>query len=380
MHVLLCERLGATKSGWVAISSMLMLLFIEQVPLCGETIYWYNGSMYYTGFLACTFVFWGMVIRLLHQFSVKRVIGLSLLALFIAGGNYASLLPTLIIYTLLLFCYLYKVIKKEPVKKTLVSLGIVFGCLLVGFAVSVLAPGNAIRQATSWKISPVKAVIKSIYQNLRYCIYWNGIWSALYFVFVTPIYLKIVRESTWKFRCPLVISGLVLGIYCSASCPTFYAQNNGGAARVFCMVYYMMILTVAMVYFYLLGAVCRYIDRKKECNDNFVMQCKAAVTMVTVMILVLTCCRSWKEAYVKPNSLTAVQIIASGDGAYYEDQYRERVALLKDPTVKDVEFAPYDVPEALNYFLHLGDLSEDENDDVNQVIAKIYNKNSVKVK
>ena len=83
---------------------------------------------------------------------------------------------------------------------------------------------------------------------------------------------------------------------------------------------------------------------------------------------------------MKPNSLTAVQIIVSGEGDYYETQYQERVALLEDTSIKDVEFAPYDVPASMNYFLHLGDLSEDINDDVNQVIAKIYGKDMVRVK
>ena len=380
MHVLMCKELKASKNAWIAISSMLMLVFVEQVPLCGETIYWYNGSLYYTGFLACTFVFWGMIIELLRKYSIKRIIVLSLLALFIAGGNYASLLPTMIIFALLILYYLYLVLRKASVKKTLVSLCVVFGCLLIGFTISVLAPGNAIRQATSWKISPVTAVLKSIYQNLRYCIYWNGIWSALYFVFVTPIYIRIVRGCTWKFRYPIILCGLMLGIYCSSSCPTFYAQNNGGAARVFCLVYYMMILTVAMVYFYLLGAVCRYIDGKKGGEESLLSQCKTAVAILVVMMLALTCCRSWKEAYVKPNSLTAVQIIVSGDGDYYEAQYRERVAMLMDPSVKTVEFEPYDVPAEMNYFLHLGDLSGDANHDVNKVVAEIYGKDFVRVK
>lgn len=381
MHVLLCSVLKASKSAWVAISSLLMLVFTQQVPLCGETFYWYNGSMYYTGFLACTFVFWGMLIKLLYKASVKLTIGLSLMALFIAGGNYASLLPTMIILVLIILYYIFAMVKKKAgVKKVLISLCVVFAFLTIGFLISVLAPGNALRQATSWKISPIKAVLKSIYQNFQYCIYWNGIWSILFLIFVTPIYLRVIEGCQWRFQYPVIVCGLMFGIYCSSSCPTFYAQNNGGAARVFCMVYYLMILTVAMMYFYLLGWACRYLDGKKKRSGNLKTKCLAAGTMILGIIVVLTCFRSWGEAYVKPHSVTALQTIVSGEAAYYEAQYQERVAVLEDPTVKDVEFAVYDVPEALQYFLHLGDLSDDAGNDVNRVIAEIYNKNSVRVK
>ena len=48
-------------------------------------------------------------------------------------------------------------------------------------------------------------------------------------------------------------------------------------------------------------------------------------------------------------------------------------------SVEEVVLAPLDVPESLNYSLFLGDLSTDENMDVNQKVAQIYGKKSVRV-
>lgn len=381
MHSLLCTLLNASRRAWVLISSLLVTVCIIQVPLCGETFYWYNGSMYYTGFYACTCFFWGLLIKDILKSEILKTVILCLMAFFIAGGNYTSLLPTMIIIVLMMLYYGYKgVYKKEKVKHTLIILGVVFAVMLVGFMISVLAPGNALRQATSWKISPVKAILKSILQNTRYCLYWNGIWSLLYFLFLTPIYICVIEKCKFTFKYPLPVSCLMFGIYCSTSCPTFYAQNNGGAARVFCLVYYIMMLTLSFIYFYLLGAVYNRCLKKDNIQKNKLKTylVLAVQGMIVVVYVLLSVAR--KDAmFVKANPVTAMQSLLNGDAAYYEEQYQERVAVLENESVKEVVFPAYDVPENLVNFLYLGDISDDETTPANQYLAEVYNKKSVKI-
>lgn len=379
-HVLICDVWKAKKDTWRLISSLLVLVCVEQVPLCGETFYWYNGSMYYTGFLACTFVFFGLLIKTLYKPTAVKTAVLSVMAVFLAGGNYISLLPAMILLVLFILYELYQsVYQKKSGKQQLLVLGIVFACMCAGFLVNALAPGNAVRQGESWKISPIKAVLKSIYHNSRYCLYWNGIWSLLFFIFVTPSYLGMIAQKRISFRYPVLVCGLIYGIYCSSSCPTFYAQNNGGAARVFCLVYYLMLIALAGMYFYALGAVCRLVQERKQKEIGFGSLFGAELAVV-LLFAALSFVRPWQEAYVKPHSLTAVQTLLNGEAMYYEAQYRERLQVLQDPTVTDVVTSPYDVPAALEHFLYLGDISEDENNHVNQSIAAIYHKNSIKVR
>ena len=382
MHVLLCVKLKASRHSWILVSSLLVLVCIMQVPLCGETFYWYNGSMYYTGFYACTCVFWGFLIKSLDKMTIAKMIILSLLAFFIAGGNYISLLPTMIIMGLMILYYIYKVlIKKTADKRVLISLCIIFACLAGGFLISALAPGNAIRQATSWKIEPLTAIWRSIYQNTRYVLYWNGIWSLLFFLFITPVYMRIIEKCKWKFRCPILVCGLIFGIYCSTSCPPFYAQNNGGAARVFCLVYYMMMLTLAMMYFYALGALYRFVQRH---NQKKMMSWaeKHGVLLVSFVLLIGYVFASfWRNdvMILKPNTVIALECLCNGDAEYYEKQYQDRVEMLKDETISEVVFEPYDVPNALVYYLYVGDISTDETNEVNQKMAEIYGKKSIRV-
>ena len=382
VHSLVCTVFNASRSAWILISSLLVTVCIIQVPLCGETFYWYNGSMYYTGFYACTCVFWGLLIKDIYKPSIKKTICLCLVALFIAGGNYVSLLPTMIIMVLLIFYYAYKgILKEESAKYVLIILATVFAVLLVGFMISTMAPGNALRQATSWKISPIKAVLKSILQNTGYCLYWNGIWSLLYFLFLTPIYIRIIEKCKFTFRHPMLVSCLMFGIYCSTSCPTFYAQNNGGAARVFCLVYYIMMLTLSMIYFYLLGAGYNRLLRKDKISKEKITTYGVLALQVAIVVLYVLLSVIRKDIMlVKANSIIAAQSLLDGDAQYYEEQYQKRVELLEDDSVEEVVFSAYDVPGNLVNFIYLGDISDDETTPANRYMAEVYKKKSVKVK
>ena len=82
---------------------------------------------------------------------------------------------------------------------------------------------------------------------------------------------------------------------------------------------------------------------------------------------------------LKPNTVIALECLCNGDAEYYEKQYQDRVKMLKDETISEVVFEPYDVPNALVYYLYVGDISTDETNEVNQKMAEIYGKKSIRV-
>jgi len=63
------------------------------VEFQSDSFYWYNGSMYYTGFLAVTLFFFGTLFRYLDNGKRILLLPLLLFAVFLGGGNYVSLLP-----------------------------------------------------------------------------------------------------------------------------------------------------------------------------------------------------------------------------------------------------------------------------------------------
>lgn len=365
LRPLICKGLQASGYWWVILSSLLSLVCIQTVPSQGETFFWYNGSMYYTGYFAVTLFFFGLVIRYLIKPRWYFIPGLLLLAILLAGGNYVSLLPAILLLAGLALVLLYR----HKYQNFWVIAGIT-AVFLLGLGISMLAPGNAVRQENLWKIPAWKAVLKSLLQGVRYLRAWLGSWWWMAAAFVVPFFLKSYQKISWRFRYPLLVVGLAYGIFCSMSCPTFYSMNSTGPARVVSIVYYGFILTTFFCFYYLLG----YLYRKL----GSVLENRAVSKRITViswvMVLGLLLYQGWSGNILNCTTVKAVRELVSGEARAYGQEYQERLALLQDDAVTDVILQPFEhTPD----MLYVGDLLDDPEAPENQKTAQFYGKKSV---
>lgn len=67
LRSLVCHFLPGTCGEWITISSVFSFLCIQTVAFQSDSFYWYNGSMYYTGFFAVTLFFLGTLLRYLYN-------------------------------------------------------------------------------------------------------------------------------------------------------------------------------------------------------------------------------------------------------------------------------------------------------------------------
>ncbi|MBQ4536631.1 MAG: hypothetical protein II994_03310 [Lachnospiraceae bacterium] len=369
---LCCKLLQGSKAMWCMVSAVFVLLTVQTVPFIGESFFWYNGSMYYTGFFAVTLFFFGLMSRyLLGQDGRKesrqpfRVAGMALLAIFLAGGNYVSLLPTIIITVTIAAVLFYK---RSP-KAKWIALVALF--LILGLIVSAAAPGNQVRQETSWGISAPKAIAKSLLQGLSYLGAWLNLWWLLAATVLTPVFWNSYKHLEFRFRYPVIVLGYAYGVFCSMSCPTFYAMNSTGPARALAIVYYGFMLFTIAGYYYGLGYVHRVLTERKKtmAEDRVCMGCLGISAMLLVVLAItgnLTQC----------NSVTAVKLLQSGEAAAYEAEFQERLLVLYDETVQDVVFEPYRNQPAM---LFVGDFTGDVENVNNIRIAEYFKKNSIRV-
>lgn len=359
---IVCGWLKATGNAWVIIASLLSLLCVQTVPSQGETFFWYNGAMYYTGYFAISLFFWGIMLRFLEHGGKGKVWVMALLAVFLAGGNYVSLLPGLLLLATLfagLLC------RKNPKAW---SVGVVLIAMLGGFAVSALAPGNQLRQAGMWKIPAWKAVLKSLMQGVRYILAWVDLWWLAVVAVITPLLWKYMKTMRFRFSYPLVVVGYLYGIFCSMSCPTFYTMNSTGPARAVAIVYYGFVLFFFMGYAYLLGYAQKRLEGKKLPELPAWLWGGCAVLMVAVLLFG----GSWKDT----STGKAMECLSSGEAVAYEAEYQERMQVLSDPTIKDVVLKPYkNQPE----MLYVGDISGDIEEPTNRKVAQYFHKDSVRV-
>lgn len=363
------RKTEAETRGWIIASSLIASTCILFVPVCAETFYWYNGSVYYTGFLSLTLFFFGLFFRYRLDKKVSKLVVCILLALFIAGGNYASLLPTILILVLLTFNDVFAKKKSLLLPDCLLIIAFLFG-----FAISVLAPGNALRQSTSYGLPAVKAIAKSILQCLGYLLNWTTPFYFLVLIALTPIFIGVIKKSSFNFKYPYLVCPVVFGVFCSSETPTFYAQNNGGAARVFDICFYMLILTITFIYYYILGAIVRLNEKKKAGDARVFISCTAVLLVICIIFSVI---RPALYTFMKPNSVTAATAIISGDAAYYNSQYIERYKLIEAAREDsgNAGVPAIDVPESLKGFINCGDISVDAA--ANDFVARYFGLNSI---
>lgn len=367
----ICRWLGGSSASWIAIASVLTLLAVQTVPTPAESMFWYNGSMYYTGYLAVTFFFWGMLLRYLLQPRIRDILYMSILAVFLAGGNYISLLPSMILLVLVTAWLFYKKDKKRGI-----SIAIVTVAILAGFIVNAMAPGNAVRQSDMWKIPAWKAVIKSLLQGVRYLAAWVGPGWLCAAVVITPFMLKIYRKTDFQFRYPVIALGLIYGIFCSASCPTFYTMNSTGPARAVAVCYYGFILFTFAAYGYGLGYFYQRVLPRVRVKMRWKLPQMSKVVMPTALLSGLLLIQASNGGLAKTTSVKSFQSLVSGEAAAYEQEYLERLAILEDDTVEDAVLPPYENRPQL---LYVGDLAADPQEPANRKVALFYGKKTVSV-
>lgn len=170
MHFVYCRLLGGKSSQAVILSALTLLLSVQMVTNQAQAFYWFNGASYYAVFYSFSLLFFAGIGTLLLDAGKKVHPVLTgccaLLAVLIGGGNYSTALTTSFIASVLCAAWLFF---KKPGR---FRLAVILLILLVSFAISVLAPGNAVRAAREASISPVLAILLSLSNAVIWVMSW----------------------------------------------------------------------------------------------------------------------------------------------------------------------------------------------------------------
>ncbi len=347
---LLCKLLSASASEWITISSLMSFMCVQTVAYRSDSFYWYNGSMYYTGFFAVTLFFFGFILRYIQGAKKLVLLPLFLLAIFLGGGNYVSLLPCMI---LLLAITGFQIARK---KKKAIGLSFISLTLLISFAFSALAPGNSVRQDGMWKIPAWKAVAKSLIQGFKYTFIWARLWWLLAFILLVPVVYQIIKrcKDSGKlpdsfFTHPILFTGFFYGLFASMSCPLFYTMNSIGPVRAIAIIYYAFILTSFLVASYLVG----FYVQKGSNKLKFKAPIRYGIVAIVSLAIILT--GGLKDL----TFVEASENIISGEASGYAAEYEERLNLFYNSQGEDVALTPFTHKPSVSY---TGDLPGDTTD------------------
>ena len=349
------------RSYGVLTAGLILFCSIQFVYDKKEGFYWYNGASYYTIFYSLSLILFALLIRMALTEGRKKRIALFivsiLLAAFIGGGNYTTGLLTAIILFLIL---LVRFKNKEKDKWLFAS---IFVICLISFAVSMLAPGNAVRAAACDGMAPVKAVILSLFYAVVKIGEWTDLQQVALFAFLTPFIYRIAKNSKLSFKYPFIVIVIAFGCFAAQMTPSLYAMSSLGSGRQINIYYYAYYFLFLFVIFYL----CGWISRKSA----FTISPEKIVTPVSsvcsiLIILVLFGAGCFEYSYHNLTSVDTALAVISGTVYEYDSEYEAALEAITsgETYVKDIETVP-------DFFGAL-DISSEDGYWVNKRIAEYF--------
>ena len=361
--VVLPEVFGVKKHIAALCAACVGILCTQLVPSPVQGFFWYNGAVYYTFFYGLFLMSIALAVLVVKKGGLVRTALLCALAAFIGGGNYVTALSSAMLAVG--FIVLLALMKNAGFKRLILPTL----CLLAAFAVSILAPGNAVRQAAAGEsMGAVKAVAESFKTGMSYSFSWLSVPLLGSVVFLIPALWQEAKSSKFAFRFPLAVSLLSYCFLSAMFCPSIYALGNEGDKRLVNIIFFAYVLLWVLNVFYWLG----WIARKKQLQPGV-----GRISLVKTVVLLGVMGIGYGAGLFLGNSYTslmAVGLLRSGDAQLYYDSAMERTEILKDETVTDAVLKDYPVKP---YLLFFDDVTTDPNDWRNTAAAEYYGKNSV---
>lgn len=348
------------------------VLCTQFLPRASQGIYWYNGAVYYTFFFgiacaACSLLI-SYLLRTINENGIGRLITASVLLFFIGGGNLVTGLTTAILLVsteFLLICRRHR----DRLRFLLPTV-----CLLAGFMINVIAPGNAVRQKYFAGYGAVKAVWMSFVQAGRFFAEWFSLPVAALILLTIPVLWMITGKTKFSFSYPGIITLYAVCLTAAMFCPPVYAMtehNLEHLGRIINIIYFGMMFLLIFVLFYWVGWLRR---RGVLSEERFAAASAGKINLIyTVLMLMIFAFGMTQIKWYDTTSISAFNSYRSGQMGSYYHTYKQRLEILNDPEIEDAVLKRYPVRPYVLFFQELSPIR-------NIHVARWYNKESVIIK
>lgn len=375
-YVILRKGFGATLSE-VCIVAFSVMIFHLSVPMSlVEAFYWLSGAVTYTTVYAISLVSIALLLDLLfidHQrrrYIIYAVVLLS--SVCIGGGNFVT---GLFMFLAFFFFTLYAFVVKNRRRIFYLVNMLVF---TIAFLLTVFSPGATNRRLENIEsqVSAIKAIFLSLWEAAKYVHLWTQPYVILILAALAPLFWKIIKNKRYRFPFPALVALFSFGMFAAQFTPNQYALGILGAYRVQNIYRFQLIFLLLGNEFYLLGYLHRRLPFLKF---HFIDKIKR-IPFITVFYGMIAMCAifSFMRYYVGDtmSSISAYKAIRDGSAQGYYQEYQERLAILKDDSIKDVVFTPF---RHKPYALFFDDFQWSHTW-INEDAAQVYNKNSIVIR
>ena len=372
------------KAAWYQtgiIITVLAAVCTQLLPSPVQAFYWYSGSVCYTFFFGLSLVLYAKVLTYIHLSPeslspakrVLRLFSMSILSAAIAGSNYATALTTAILYA----CVLVLMLVRK--RYSCLGLAVPFCVFMAGFIISVLAPGNSVRQAAFQdRPSALVSIALSFGIAAKYAYSWLAPSLVFLVIFLVPLLYKITGGTSYSYSHPILILSGSFCLFASMFCPTIYAMGSAGPERLLNIIYFAFVILLILDLFYILGWCRRAAEKRGLCAKTEGQGSKGerqeysmAFLLVVSMLFLSGSIAGEAHHFTSSNALRE---LLQGEADAYYNTARERQELLNDASQQDVVLPRYPV---LPWILYFDDISTEPGDWRNVAIRNYYQKNSV---
>ena len=372
--VIFIDYFKTNKWIYLIVTLVPLAISMQTVPSPIDSFYWYNGSMYYTFFYSLSLILIGLILKFLKTDNKYYLIGMYILDLIIGGGNFVTALVTLIIlFSFIIFC----IFKKSKQLKFHV---ITFLFCISAFILSVIAPGNLIRQASCEKINSIYAIFKSFKFGINYLFNWTDLLVILMILFLIPFIFLIIKDIKFNFKFPMLVTIFTFCIFCATFTPPLFATNDI-PLRIKNIIYYEFYWLLIVNVFYYVGWI--YNKFKNAISENNMIFNKIqkglikysfinAIVIVTIFILYNYSTKIYR------NYLTydAILSLKSGEAEEYHEQMKQRIEIYNDNTNKNPVVTEFKIKPKLLFY---ADITKDPLNWINISVSDYYNKDTIKL-
>lgn len=352
--------------------------FYRITPYPEESFYWYNGSVNYTFVYSLSLVLLTLYleIALRETGKAKRVVLTvlaCLLAILVGGNNFSTSVSTMC----LLICLqiLFLICRKDAFRRTwIVTLLETLSVLMC-----VTSPLTATRLngnfGGSTANSPLMAIWLSLERTFLNIISWTNLKVLLLLVLLIPFFWKAVRKMNYEFRFPGLFTALTFGVYASQATATIYVDGTMGGGRQGAILWYFYVLWMVANVLYWCGWIAKRVLKAEKSEKADLLAQKYLLRYFAVTGALLAAVVLFGNVQ-GTTSYRAYRMWRNGWAQAYGTGWEERIAVLKDDSVKNPVFQPLNYVELLMYT----DL-QPENGYVwvNTACAEYYGKESVTV-
>ena len=161
--------------------------------------------------------------------------------------------------------------KSLIITAALFAVAAILAVFLIGFAISMAAPGNAVRQEC-YPHTPnaISAILQSFYYSVCYLFEWTTVPLIVVLLILSPFISRAAAQSSWSFRYPGLFVLASFCVFTAQFTPPLYGMNSIGSdgARLLNIIYYSYFWFLIADVFYVSG----YLVKKYGYNPNRVIR------------------------------------------------------------------------------------------------------------